>query len=340
MKIALVIGVTGQDGAYLSQLLIENDYMVYGTHRPGSDNFFRLKELGVYGHERLKLMGLELSSTEDCITAIKNIQPDEVYNLASHSFVGDSVNNPIDTMTTSGMSTVYLLDAIRQYSYRSKFFQACSSEMFGNPDDDMQDENSKFNPRNPYGVAKILSYYTTMNYRDIYGLFTCVGILYNHESPLRGLNFLTSKVTSSVAKIKLGMQECLEIGNMSSYRDWGYAKEYVKAMHLMMQADKPDVYILSTGVLTSVRDFIKMSFASVGLNLEFRGEGVHEHALDTVTGKVVVRVNPKFFRPDEKHKLLGNPKKAEKSLGWRAETSVKELAEMMVAKYVEEYEKV
>ncbi|MBK2297095.1 GDP-mannose 4,6-dehydratase [Francisella philomiragia] len=338
IKTALIIGVTGQDGAYLSELLISKGYMVYGTHRLRSNNFSRLKSLGLYRHERLKLMDLELSSSDDCIAAISNIQPDEVYNLASHSFVGDSVSNPVGTIATSGMSTVYLLDAIRQYSHHSKFFQACSSEMFGNVDNDIQDENSRFNPRNPYGVAKLLSYYTAINYRDVYDVFACVGILYNHESPLRGLDFLTSKVTSSAVKIKLGIQERLEIGNMESYRDWGYAKEYVEAMYLMMQQDRSDTFILSTGILTSVREFIRISFEAVGIALEFRGEGVNEYAIDTATGNVVVEVNPKFYRPTEQHTLLGNPKKAEKLLGWRAKTDVRELAEMMVNNYIKEYQ--
>ena len=337
MKTAVILGITGQDGAYLSQLLLSKNYKVIGIYRHNTSGFSRLKQLCVLEHEFLELKPVDLSNETACTDLIIKTKPNEMYNLASHSFVGDSLHTPIQTIVSSGMSIVYLLEAIRQYSKHTRFFQASSSEIFGDVTSDLQDENTAFNPRNPYSTAKILAHNAVSNYRGIYGVFACSGILYNHESPLRSVEFLTAKVASSVASIKLGLQECFDIGNMDAYRDWGYAKEYVECMYLMMQHETPNDYVISTGIATSVRQFIIMAFDTVGINIKFSGEGIHEYAVNVVTNTTVIKVNPEFYRPIEKNILLGDPTKADKILGWKAETDVKELCGMMVKNFLNEY---
>ena len=331
MKKAIVTGVTGQDGAYLAKSLLSKGYTVYGTYRRvASVNFWRLEELGVIEHPNLELVEFDLADVSTCIRLVSEIEPDEIYNLAAQSFVAVSFSQPILTSQVTGIGALNLLEAIRIVDKKIRFYQASTSEMFGLVQEVPQSENTPFYPRSPYGVAKLYAHWMTVNYRESYNIFASSGILFNHESPLRGLEFVTRKITDSVARIKLGKLDCLELGNMDAQRDWGFAGDYVEGMYLMLQQEKPDTYVLATGRTETVRDFVKMAFSFVDIDLEFEGLGQDEIARDRKTGAAVVRVNPKFFRPAEVDLLIGSPKKANVELNWEAKVSLEEMCSMMV----------
>ncbi|MEA1892806.1 MAG: GDP-mannose 4,6-dehydratase [Campylobacterota bacterium] len=331
MKKAIVTGITGQDGAYLAQLLLSKGYEVYGTYRRTSSvNFWRLEELGIYNASNLHLIEYDLTDQANSISMVMGIRPDEIYNLAAQSFVGVSFEQPLATAHITGLGCVHLLEAIKIVDPTIRFYQASTSEMFGEVQEIPQKESTPFYPRSPYGVAKLYAHWMVINYRESYGIFGCSGILFNHESPLRGREFVTRKITDSVAKIKLGKLECLELGNMDAKRDWGFAKDYVEGMYLMMQADRPDTYVLATNRTERVRDFVKMAFKAIDVELVFEGSEENEIAKDMATGKVVVRVNPKFYRPAEVDLLIGDPKKAKDELGWEPTCRLEELCSMMV----------
>jgi len=331
MKKAIVTGITGQDGAYLVELLLNKGYEVYGTYRRTSSvNFWRIEELGVQNHPNLHLVEYDLTDQANSIRMVSEIKPDEIYNLAAQSFVGVSFEQPIATAHITGLGCVHLLEAIRIVDKNIKFYQASTSEMFGEVQEIPQTEKTPFYPRSPYGVAKLYAHWMVINYRESYDIFATSGILFNHESPLRGREFVTRKITDSVAKIKLGKLDCVELGNMDAKRDWGFAKNYVEGMYLMLQADKPDTFVLATNRTETVRDFVTMAFKAAGIELEFKGEGEQEIAVDKATGKTVVKVNPKFYRPAEVELLIGNPQKAKDVLGWEPKCTLEELCAMMV----------
>lgn len=331
MKKAIITGITGQDGAYLAELLLEKGYEVYGAYRRTSSvNFWRMEELGITNHPNLHLVEYDLTDQANSIRMVIEIQPDEIYNLAAQSFVGVSFDQPLATTHITGLGCVHLLEAIRIVNPKIKFYQASTSEMFGKVQEIPQTEKTPLYPRSPYGVAKLYAHWMVINYRESYNIFGCSGILFNHESPLRGREFVTRKITDSVAKIKLGKLECLELGNMDAKRDWGYAKDYVEGMYLMLQADEPDTYVLATNRTETVRDFVTMAFKAAGIELEFSGSEENEIAIDKVTGKTLVKVNPKFYRPCEVELLIGNPQKAKDVLGWEPKCTLEELCAMMV----------
>jgi len=333
MKKAIITGITGQDGAYLAELLLEKGYEVYGTYRrTASVNFWRIEELGINKHPSIHLIEYDLTDQANSIRMVEQINPDEIYNLAAQSFVGVSFEQPLATAHITGLGAVHLLEAIRIVNPKIKFYQASTSEMFGLVQEVPQTEKTPFYPRSPYGVAKLYAHWMTINYRESYGIFGSSGILFNHESPLRGREFVTRKITDSVAKIKLGKLDCLELGNMDAKRDWGFAKEYVEGMWRILQADKPDTFVLATNRTETVRDFVRMAFKAVDIELAFSGKEDQEIATDVTTGKVVVRVNPKFYRPAEVDLLIGNPAKAKEILGWEPKTTLEELCAMMVKK--------
>uniref|UniRef100_Q31F01 GDP-mannose 4,6-dehydratase n=1 Tax=Hydrogenovibrio crunogenus (strain DSM 25203 / XCL-2) TaxID=317025 RepID=Q31F01_HYDCU len=331
MKKAIVTGITGQDGAYLAELLLGKGYQVYGTYRrTASVNFWRIEELGIQDHQSLHLIEYDLTDASNSIRMVADIQPDEIYNLAAQSFVGVSFEQPLATAHITGLGAVHLLEAIRIVNPKIKFYQASTSEMFGEVQAIPQVESTPFYPRSPYGVAKLYAHWMTINYRESYGIFGSSGILFNHESPLRGREFVTRKITDSVAKIKLGMLDCLELGNMDAKRDWGFAKEYVEGMYLMLQADKPDTFVLSTNRTETVRDFVRLAFKAVDIEIEFQGSDENEIGIDAATGKTLVKVNPKFYRPAEVDLLIGDAQKAKDVLGWSPKTTLEELCAMMV----------
>lgn len=313
MKTALITGITGQDGAYLAKLLLEKGYKVYGLlARRATATTWRLSELNVL--EKIELLEGDLTDVTSIIRAIEIAEPDEFYNLGAQSFVGTSWKQPQLTAQSTGMGALNCLEAIRIINPKIKFYQASTSEMFGGmPEYPIQSETTPFHPRSPYGVAKLFAHWMTINYRESYDIFGCCGILFNHESPLRGIEFVTCKVTDAVARIKLGVQNDLHLGNIDAKRDWGFAGDYVEAMWLMLQQEKPDTYVVATGQTTTVRDMCKIAFEHVGLDYE----------------KYVV-IDPAFYRPAEVDLLLGNPQKAREKLGWEAKTSLKELINMMV----------
>src|SRR5471032_2954001 len=298
-KSVIITGVTGQDGAYLTQLLLEKGYKVYGTYRRTSSvNFWRLEEVGVANHENLELVEHDLTDLSASIRLLQKAEPSEIYNLAAQSFVGVSFEQPLTTAEITGLGAVNLLEAIRIVNPKIRFYQASTSEMFGKVQQVPQTEATDFYPRSPYGVAKLYAHWMTINYRESYGIFGSSGILFNHESPLRGKEFVTRKITDAVARISLGLQDRLELGNMDAKRDWGFAKEYVEGMWRMLQADEPDTFVLATN--------------------------------RTKTGKTVIQVNPKFYRPAEVELLIGDPEKAKRVLGWEAKTNLEQLCQLMV----------
>jgi GDPmannose 4,6-dehydratase len=328
---AIITGITGQDGAYLTQLLLEKGYDVYGTYRRTSSvNFWRLEELGVHNHPRLNLVEYDLTDQGASIALVQKVQPDEIYNLAAQSFVGVSFDQPCATAQITGIGALHLLEAIRLVNPKIRFYQASTSEMFGKVQAIPQMEDTPFYPRSPYGVAKLYAHWMTINYRESYGIFGASGILFNHESPLRGREFVTRKITDGVAKIKLGQMDCMELGNMDAKRDWGFAKEYVEGMWRMLQADQPDTFVLATNRTETVRDFVRMAFKGAGIAVDFKGQDENETAIDTVTGKTVMRINPKFYRPAEVELLIGDPTKAKAKLGWAPGTTLEQLCQMMV----------
>jgi GDPmannose 4,6-dehydratase len=331
MKTAVITGITGQDAAYLAEFLLEKGYKVYGTYRRTSSvNFWRIDEVGIRNHPNLHLVEYDLTDLGSSIRLLETAKPDEVYNLAAQSFVGVSFDQPHTTAQITGIGPLHLLEAIRIVNPKIRFYQASTSEMFGEVQAIPQLETTPFYPRSPYGVAKLYAHWMTINYRESYGIFGCSGILFNHESPLRGKEFVTRKITDSVAQIKLGKLDVLELGNMDAKRDWGFAKDYIEGMYLMLQADKPDTYVLATNRTETVRDFVTMSFKAAGIDVRFEGEAEQETAIDVATNKVVVRVNPKFYRPAEVELLIGNPQKAKDHLGWEPTTTLEQLCAMMV----------
>lgn len=331
MKTAIITGISGQDGAYITELLLDKGYKVFGTYRRTSSvNFWRLEELGCQNHPNLELVEYDLTDQGAAISLIQRCKPNEIYNLAAQSFVGVSFDQPTTTAHATGLGALYLLEAIRLCDRSIKFYQASTSEMFGLVQAVPQSENTPFYPRSPYGVAKLYAHWMVINYRESYDIFGSSGILFNHESPLRGLEFVTRKITDGVAKIKLGKSDKLELGNMDAKRDWGFAKEYVEGMWRMLQADEPDTFVLATNRTETVRDFATMAFKGAGINVEFQGSGVDEIAVDVSSGKTVLTINPKFYRPAEVELLIGDYTKADSTLGWKPKTSLEELCKMMV----------
>ena len=330
-KIALVTGISGQDGAYLAQLLLGKGYVVYGTYRRTSSvNFWRIEELGIQSHPNLHLVEYDLTDLGASIALVQKVQPAEIYNLAAQSFVGVSFDQPSTTAQITGIGALNLLEAIRLVNAKIKFYQASTSEMFGKVQAIPQVEETPFYPRSPYGVAKLYAHWMTVNYRESYNIFGSSGILFNHESPLRGREFVTRKITDSVAKIKLGKLDCLELGNIDAKRDWGFAKDYVEGMWRVLQADEPDTFVLATNRTETVRDFVQMAFKGANIAVDFKGSVEDEVAIDTTTGKTVMRINPKFYRPAEVELLIGNPAKAKAKLGWEPTTTLEQLCQMMV----------
>ena len=331
MKTALITGITGQDGAYLAQLLLGKGYTVYGAYRRTSSvNFWRIDELGIQQHPQLHLVEYDLTDLGASIALVQKVQPTEIYNLAAQSFVGVSFEQPSTTAQITGLGALNLLEAIRLVNPKIRFYQASTSEMFGKVQAIPQEESTPFYPRSPYGVAKLYAHWMTVNYRESYNIFGASGILFNHESPLRGREFVTRKITDSVAKIKLGQLDVLELGNLDAKRDWGFAKEYVEGMWRMLQADEPDTFVLATNRTETVRDFVRMAFKGAGIAVDFRGNAEDETAVDASTGATVMRINPKFYRPAEVELLIGSPAKAKAKLGWAPETTLEQLCQMMV----------
>ena len=326
-KNALITGITGQDGSYLSELLLKKGYRVYGI--------MRRKSVADYGNvehikDKLELIYADMTDVVSLVNAMNISQADEVYNLAAQSFVATSWEQPVATAEIDAIGVTNMLEAIRIVKPSARFYQASTSEMFGLVQEVPQSEKTPFYPRSPYGVAKLYGHWITKNYRESYDMYACSGILFNHESERRGKEFVTRKITDAIAKIKFGTQECLELGNMDAKRDWGHSQDYVYAMWLMLQQDKPDDYVVATGETRTVREFVQAAFIAAGIEIEFLGSGKDEYAVDKATGKTVVKVNPKFFRPAEVELLLGDPQKAEEKLGWKRNIPFQELVERMV----------
>lgn len=336
MKKALITGVTGQDGAYLSEFLLKKGYEVHGIKRRSSSfNTQRIDHLYQDPHVNNKRFILhygDLTDTSNLVRILQEVQPDEIYNLGAQSHVQVSFEVPEYTADTVGTGTLRLLEAIRILGMEKKvrFYQASTSELFGKVQEVPQKETTPFYPRSPYAVAKLYGYWIVVNYRESYGMYACNGILFNHESPIRGETFVTRKVTRAAARIKLGLQDKLYMGNIDAKRDWGYAGDYVELMWLMLQQDKPDDYVMATGVTTTVRDFITMAFKEVGITLRWEGKGIDEKGIDTETGNVLVEIDPRYFRPAEVELLIGDPTKAYKALGWKPKVQLPELVKMMV----------
>lgn len=326
-KSALITGITGQDGSYLAELLLEKGYEVYGIMRRKS-----VVDYGNVEHikDKIKFIYADMTDLISLINAMKISQADEVYNLAAQSFVATSWEQPLATAEIDAVGVTNMLEAIRNTKPECRFYQASTSEMFGLVQEIPQRETTPFYPRSPYGVAKLYGHWITKNYRESYDMYVCSGILFNHESERRGKEFVTRKITDAVARIKQGVQEHLELGNMDSKRDWGHSKDYVMAMWLMLQQEKADDYVIATNETRTVREFVEKSFSHAGIDIVWQGEGVNEIGIDKETNKTVVKINPKFFRPAEVDILLGNPEKAEKELNWKREISFEELVERMV----------
>jgi GDPmannose 4,6-dehydratase len=327
-KLALITGINGQDGAYLAKLLLDKGYSVTGTiRRTSSVSLNRLIELGIVNEVRL--YDLELLEFNTVLRAIERSKPDELYNLAAQSFVALSFDEPIYTGAVDGLGAVRLLEAIRQLNRQIRFYQASTSEMFGNSGEPTQSETTPFNPRSPYAIAKVYAHWMTVNYRESYGLHATSGILFNHESPLRGQEFVTRKVTLGLARVKYGELDVLEIGNLDSSRDWGFSGDYVEGMWRMLQQHRADDYVLASGETHSVRDFIVQTGDCMGFEIEWQGSGKEECGIDRKSGRVIVRVNPRFYRPAEVDVVCGNPEKAQRELGWKTKISFLDLVTMM-----------
>lgn len=333
MKTALITGITGQDGAYLVNLLLQKNYKVYGTYRRTSSvNFWRLDELGVdyLNNPNLQLVEFDLTDLGGITRLLEKIQPEEIYNLAAQSFVGVSFEQPKTTAEITGIGALNILEAIRQVNPKIKYYQASTSEMFGKVQSIPQNEKTPFYPRSPYGVAKLYAHWITINYRESYNIFGCSGILFNHESPLRGKEFVTRKITDAVARIKLNKQQFLELGNLDAKRDWGFAAEYVEGMWRMLQAEQPDTYVLATNRTETVRSFVEMAFKAVDIGVEWSGSAENEIGKNSQTGEVIVKINPKFYRPAEVDLLIGDYTHAKNKLGWEPKTTLEQLCKMMV----------
>ena len=328
MKNALITGITGQDGSYLAELLLEKGYDVYGT--------MRRKSAADYGNaahlkNQVTFMYADMTDIVSLAAAMRRSQADEVYNLAAQSFVATSWEQPLLTAEVGAIGVTNLLEAVRMVKPDARFYQASSSEMFGLVQEIPQTEATPFYPRSPYGVAKLYAHWITKNYRESYGLFACSGILFNHEGERRGKEFVTRKITDAAARIKLGLQDCVELGNLDSKRDWGHAQDYVRAMWLMLQQNEPDDYVVATGETRTIRDFVQAAFAYIGMRIVWQGTGAQETGTDEISGRTVVKVNPEFYRPAEVDLLLGNPQKAEAKLGWRREISFEDMVARMVS---------
>lgn len=327
MKKALITGITGQDGSYLAELLLEKGYEVYGIWRRKSTvDYGNIKHL----KDKVKLIYADMTDLASLVAAIRKSEPDEVYNLAAQSFVATSWDTPIGTAEIDGIGVLNMLEAIRIAKPDARFYQASTSEMFGKVQEIPQKETTPFYPRSPYGVAKLYGHWITKNYRESYDMFACSGILFNHESERRGEEFVTRKITMTVARIKNGMQDILELGNLDAKRDWGHSRDYVEAMWLMLQQDKPDDYVISTGETHPVREFVTLAFKAAGMEIEWHGKDSEEYATLKGTDKKVVKVNPVFYRPAEVELLIGDCSKAEKKLGWKRKVSYEELVKLMV----------
>jgi GDPmannose 4,6-dehydratase len=330
-KRAVITGITGQDGAYLAKLLLEKGYEVYGTYRrTASTNFWRIEELGIKKHANLHLVEYDLTDLGSSIRLLEKAEPDEVYNLAAQSFVAVSFDQPLATAEITGLGAVCLLEAIRIVNRKIKFYQASTSEMFGKVHEVPQTENTPFYPRSPYGAAKAYAHWMTINYRESYDIFASSGILFNHESPLRGLEFVTRKITDGLARVKLSKQTHIELGNLDGKRDWGYAEDFVEGMWRMLQNDTPDTFVLATGRTERVRDFVEMSCRALDMDVVWQGSGRNEIGVEGRSGATIIKINPEFYRPAEVDLLIGNPEKAKGVLGWEPKTSLEELCGMMV----------
>ena len=326
MKKALITGITGQDGSYLTELLLEKGYKVFGLiRRKSKEDFGNVEHL----KDKITFIYADMTDLASLVNAIKISNADEIYNLAAQSFVKSSWDSPVSTAEINALGVLNLLEAVRLVKPTARFYQASTSEMFGKVQEIPQKETTPFYPRSPYGVAKLYGHWITINYRESYNLFACSGILFNHESERRGLEFVTRKITHAAAMIKEGKQEFVELGNLDAKRDWGHSKDYVKAMWLMLQQDQPDDYVVATGETRTVREFAKEAFKAIGIDVEFKGTGLDEVGVNKANGKVVIKVNKDFYRPAEVELLIGNPKKAEEKLHWKREISFHELVERM-----------
>jgi len=336
-KIALITGITGQDGAYLAELLLAKGYFVHGIKRRASSfNTARVDHLYQDPHDtdvRLKLHYGDLTDATNLIRIVQEVQPDEIYNLAAQSHVGVSFESPEYTANANGVGALRMLEAIRILGLerKTRFYQASTSEMFGNVQEIPQRETTPFCPRSPYAAAKVYAYWITVNYREAYGMFACNGILFNHESPVRGETFVSRKITRALTRIKVGLQETLHLGNLNARRDWGHARDYVRAQWLMLQQDAPEDFVIASGQQFSVRDFVTAAGALLDMKIEWRGEAADEVGIDTRSGRTLVRVDPRYFRPTEVNTLLGDPSKARQKLGWTAEVTFAELVAEMVS---------
>ena len=336
MKTALISGITGQDGAYLSEFLLKKGYIVHGIKRRASSfNTERIDHLYQDPHAENKKFFLhygDLTDTSNLVRIIQEVQPDEIYNLGAQSHVQVSFEVPEYTADVDGIGTLRLLEAIRILGMEKKvkFYQASTSELFGKVQEIPQKETTPFYPRSPYAAAKLYAYWIVVNYRESYGMYACNGILFNHESPIRGETFVTRKITRAASRIRLGLQKKLYMGNIDAKRDWGYAGDYVELMWLMLQQEKPDDYIMATGITTTVRDFINMAFSEVGIHINWEGKGIEEKGIDSATGKILVEIDPRYFRPAEVEILIGDPAKAISKLGWKPKVQLPELVKMMV----------
>lgn len=335
-KIALITGVTGQDGAYLAEFLLQKNYEVHGIRRRASlFNTDRIDHLYHDPHNKgydLTLHYGDLTDSSSLIRIVQDVKPDEIYNLAAQSHVAVSFEEPEYTANSDALGALRLLEAIRITGLKdsAKFYQASTSELYGLVQEIPQKETTPFYPRSPYAVAKMYAYWITVNYREAYGMYACNGILFNHESPIRGETFVTRKITRALARIKLGLQDCLFLGNMNALRDWGHARDYIEMQWLMLQQDKPEDFVIATGEQHSVRDFVNLAASEIDIHIRWEGQGVHEKGYDATTGKCVVAVDPRYFRPAEVETLLGDPSKAKKKLGWVPRTSFKELVSEMM----------
>ena len=344
-RVALITGITGQDGAYLAEYLLRKGYIVHGVKRRSSMfNTARIDHLFKDRHEgesKFFLHHGDLTDSTNLIRIIQEVQPDEIYNLAAQSHVQVSFETPEYTANSDALGTLRLLEAMRILGLQGKtrFYQASTSELYGLVQETPQKETTPFYPRSPYGVAKLYAYWITVNYREAYGMYACNGILFNHESPIRGETFVTRKITRAVARIHLGLQKNLWLGNLDSQRDWGYAGDYVRAMWRMLQQDQPEDFVIATGEVHSVREFVEQAFEKIGVNLVWQGQGVEEKGLNAATGELVVAIDPRYFRPTEVEFLQGDATKARQKLGWQPKTSFSELVQMMVAEDIQAAEK-
>jgi GDPmannose 4,6-dehydratase len=337
-KKALITGITGQDAAYLTQFLIHKNYFVYGAYRRSSSlSFWRLEDLNLQYHPNLKLIECDILDFSAVTRAIQEIQPNEIYNLAAQSFVSESFSHPTKTYEINSVGVLNILEAIRLLNKNIKFYQASTSEMYGNVSEIPQTEDTSFHPKSPYGVSKLYAYWMTVNYRDNYNIFAVNGILFNHESPLRGPEFVTRKITSNIAKIKAGKIDSFELGNLDSRRDWGFAKEYIEGMWMMLQAEMPDDFILATGESYSIRDFLSLAFNYAEIDIQFEGSNEEELVLNKKNGDILVKINPDYYRPGEVNFLLGDYTKVKRILNWEPKIKLPELCRLMINEDIKRY---